>query len=437
MAGKVSEESSGPTRMNELETTTPPTPPAGTNDPPHYDAGTETPREKKRREWQENKIRQSREKSHKKVEATATEQDGAKLSPSDAYETHDASQDRQTSGTAGGRVHPPVDRTPGQWKTIRKLKLCARCLNLTIPPHKPTDAHARCTGQQNAPWDKSEIDRIRKASNRLAGRNIASERVQAEPTQQNGPWPRERARSRSIQHIQPQNNSPCASYSNIGRGEQFPPFFGIGNLSAVPGTSEGFNTLSAQRTVFHGSISSHHPSSRLHQSAGYNGHRVTQSHSSDTQVGDLYGSSAADGPCIVRSPQYVRRQSTKPRKLLEERNMDVVGIDPPTPLIPTIQIDEALGVTDEPPQNTAVMPDPESSNAVPRLSGDDRTWDDETKVLEGPIGPGHEIVVVEGFTTSERLIEKLLPEIKVVPPVDRTLTLKGSFFCSSVSAVPA
>jgi hypothetical protein len=62
------------------------------------------------------------------------------------------------------------DRSPSQWKTIRELKLCARCLTRTIPPHKPGFEGAPCKGQPYEPWNASGIERIRRASMRLAGR---------------------------------------------------------------------------------------------------------------------------------------------------------------------------------------------------------------------------------------------------------------------------
>jgi hypothetical protein len=433
MSEEVSQKISGTTQMYELETTAPYPPPAGTDNPPTCHEGTETARTKKRREWQENKISESRKKSHNKAETTPAGQSGPKLSPSDGCETDDATLGRSKSSTAVGRVCPLDNRTPEQRKTIRKYKLCARCLTLTIPPHKPSDVHAHCMRQENASWDNSEILRICRASDRLTGRNKAPNQGHSRPPQQNRRWPPELAESTGNQHLRPQNSQHHAS---IDYGRDHASSFGSSH--AVPVSSGGSSEFPTNRCLFPNTSSSFHPSARLFPSAGYNGgRRVTQSHSSATQFGDSERSSGLEGPCIVRTPQYVHRSSQKPPMLPEERNMDVVGIDPPSPLIPTIQIDEALELTDEPPQHTAGMPDPASSNAVPRQSIDDRTWDEETKVPENPLEPKPEIVLVEGFTTSERLIEKLLPEIRVVPAVERTLTQGELFFCPSVSPVLA
>jgi hypothetical protein len=128
--------------------------------------GAETARQRKRREWQEAKIEKIRSKNRGIVEGKQLDSTTSAILDEHVEPQYPGAKPSSSRDQVGSSP----DRSPSQWKTIRELKLCARCLTRTIPPHKPGFEGAPCEGQPYEPWNASGIERIRRASMRLAGR---------------------------------------------------------------------------------------------------------------------------------------------------------------------------------------------------------------------------------------------------------------------------
>jgi hypothetical protein len=126
---------------------------------PKTSARKETRREKRRREWQEEKIRAIREKKGLAEESSV----GAESSRAESqFSVATGYQQRLLS----------YGRTESQWRVIEDLELCARCLTRTNPPHGPGDSYAPCTGQRNAPFDYATIYGTRGARDSEAGDTV-------------------------------------------------------------------------------------------------------------------------------------------------------------------------------------------------------------------------------------------------------------------------
>jgi hypothetical protein len=115
---------------------------------------TETLRLQRRRAWHVRKIKESAQKHVLNRPASRNEYlDSPKPNPEPTTSTQTALEIASC---------PLPDRSPGQWKIIRELKLCSGCLTRTTPPHKPHTDGAPCEGRPYALFDKVNIGRIRK-----------------------------------------------------------------------------------------------------------------------------------------------------------------------------------------------------------------------------------------------------------------------------------
>jgi hypothetical protein len=115
---------------------------------PYYPMVAETARRRKRREWQEARIKASRAKSQSICKVK----------------------------------HP--DRSLDQQKAMRELCLCASCLRRTVPQHEATDIDASCVGKPSALWDDSIYKQIRGVSESRVGqtRDLMDESAQVDPS---------------------------------------------------------------------------------------------------------------------------------------------------------------------------------------------------------------------------------------------------------------
>jgi len=103
-----------------------------------------------------------------------------------------------------------------------------------------------------------------------------------------------------------------------------------------------------------------------------------------------------------------------------------MGLDPPTPFIPTIE--EDLVPTAEQPHIAAMMPDPGSSSCAPTTQTDE--WDGKTQV-------GDTRIIIGGLPSSKEVVEMLFKNMKepvqtpershTYPGRERSLVLPVSF----------
>lgn len=333
-------------------------------------------------------------------------------------ETHDASQPQELQGccNASGEAHPLPDRSPDQWKIIRKLKLCAGCLTRTVPPHTPCSDGAPCKGQPKAPFDDTKIKRIKKE---VLKRRADLERTYGKHGQQNRQTWTGNVSSTARQHghcLVPPQYSPYVGTSQTVEG---PPV--LGNRYGVPATPGHIFATAVPPYDFHCYSSFLHPRERLYRSNEYARRTVTRSSGSVTET------AVADELCIVRTPQYSYATMKTNVKQSTERNVDFMGMDPPTPVIPAIHIETEIGPAHESQQEVAGVPVPESSASAFGLSVNDHNWDGETEVAESTHGPEDKDTVEEDLTTSALLVEKLLRKTeRIMSSVPRSWTLQVS-----------
>ncbi|KAH7413591.1 hypothetical protein DE146DRAFT_749796 [Phaeosphaeria sp. MPI-PUGE-AT-0046c] len=121
---------------------------------PHHRIHDESPRFTRRRAWQTAKVQESREK-RRLLESTNSVTDFC----SPIATSHNAR---------------PHYRTPSQWITLRKLKLCAVRLERTTPPHKPNDRHAPSRDRPTVPIEEATVSAIRKMCSDLSFVRTAS-----------------------------------------------------------------------------------------------------------------------------------------------------------------------------------------------------------------------------------------------------------------------
>jgi len=354
------------------------------------------------------KIKKSRDESKKKIAASSAEHSGLTASTDTASETYGVNLEPQGSCDTGERIRSGPDRSPGQWKTICKWGLCAGCLTRTIPPHKPGSDGAPCKGQPYALFEEVDISRVEKGLSEL---RAGPKRTRGKHGQQD-------------RHNRPGNVSSTARQpGHTVVASQFPfhrglshtkgSFFVQGHGYGVPATPPYLFAFSAPAFNFH------QPSSyrRLERSSKYDRCTVTASSGSVTQI------SATDEPCIARTPQYSHASMTTNVKRFAERNIDIMGIHPPTPVIPEIHIEVDIGPTYTSPQKAAVMPCPESSKSAFGLTIHDPDWDGETRVA-GSIH-GQADTAEEDLSTSALLVEKLLRKTeRIMSSAPRSWTLQ-------------
>jgi hypothetical protein len=397
MAGKFPLRENVPKQTNELPT--PPTPHADQEASSTGSTRTETRREKRRREWQENKIRQSREKKQHNQAPTYDEKVGLRVPRTAGPEPQRALEHDHTGTISGGRRHPSHGRTENQWIVIEELKLCAGCLTRTTPPHKPGDLHAPCTGQPNAAFDGAKISMIRKALEQLKAEirhNDDLGRTGIRSLQRNRQWHPGDTSSTGSQHtlysgIESRHPHADAGHSEYASGTSRPTH----EIHVMPGGSHPFAplyNLHASNSFLQRSFGTATPSQGT----------AAQEENPDKPLSDVH----LNVSCVTEAVP-LQAETTRNRSLEL-----LAGIAPPTPLIsglPGFLIEEELGPIEEHTQLVALIPDCESSSDVPRVKVED--WDTKTKVPEGP---------QEGFTLSKVPIEK-----KLLHFYDRSWTMQG------------
>jgi hypothetical protein len=379
MAAKVSRSCGNAPESTVLKTTTPHAALVSFGPRPHNLADQETPRQKKRREWQDDKIKKSREKNKKKPGADSAEQSGPGISDSAGSETPDAPQSSQTIGIEHKGRYPRPDRSPSEWKEIRELKLCASCLMKTVPAHKPGDEGAPCAGQSDVPFDKAKIARIRKELRKeLLGLDKASRGVRTGPLHQsrsrqpgNDAW-------NNYQMIASQGSPQYRPYNGTGSSHHL--VMTLNTSSGAPATPVGLFVRPEPIPTTLGRSPYPERPSRLDRSTRYSRQTVARSESSATHV------DGSDGlPHVEQSSDACSstvHTPVTPIKHSKDLAVNLFGMDWPTPSttgVPEIRVED-FGPICEEPRHSAAIPVPESSGLVPRDGNNSREWDGETKV---------------------------------------------------------
>ncbi|KAF2824230.1 hypothetical protein CC86DRAFT_371611, partial [Ophiobolus disseminans] len=149
------------------------------------------------------------------------------------------------------------------------------------------------------------------------------------------------------------------------------------------------------------------------------------SQSSATHVGDGVGPPCASLPLVVVTPSDACGQSARPVPDAAEIGHNVLGMGPPTPMIPSVRddhIDAELGLAIEPLQ--LLMPDPGSSNCAPTTQTDE--WDGKTQVADSPEQSRSGDIIVGGLPSSRALVEIMFKDMKEpVQTPDRSWTFPG------------
>jgi hypothetical protein len=395
MAGNALLGNSVPQQMSGLPTTAPHTPHTDLDAPSISPIHTETRREKRRREWQENKIRKSREKKQYNQATPLAEQIGLQVPGHAVHRSDCAPEHEHTRSAAGRRRHPLHGRSESQWLVIEELKLCAGCLSRTTPPHKPGDGHAPCTGQPNATFEDAKISAIRKALDRLRAahrRDDGLEQTCNKSPQRGRQWRPGDTSSDGSQYTLCQGNEPRHRHADVYVSDTFDPQY---EAHAIP--SDNPHPFAP---LYNLSNSSSCPQ------PGVRGTAPSQCLASHAE--DLYGSFSSVHLNIGGLIENVLPRTAKPDDHSSEL---LAGMAPPTPLIsglPGLLIEEELVSIGEHMHPSAVIPDCESSSVVPRVEVED--WEVKTKVCESP---------QESLACSNELAWKLLQ------PYDRTWTMQG------------
>jgi hypothetical protein len=432
MTGRISPRGGALLQTNGLETTTPQTLRANPQAPATNLPENKVDRTTRRRRWQEDKIRDSRTK--KKRTPVATEPNSLEASRSLDSEADSVQSATQKRHNLGGRVHALHDRTESQWKTIRELELCARCLTLTTPPHKLSDEDAHCNGQPNAPWSEAEIRKIRKWLRRKTDeilrkddrRRMASKTVPREHQRQpahallKGNQHEGRRHSNFTPELDDKDNgtptsaSSHAAHARVGGPNLYAPLYNL-----------------------------HVPSSYIQRNHGptpdasCTEHSETQSQFCGLRAAARVGLFANAQPGTPPRLQHVRSHPRTPVKHPGALNIDLSGMDMPTPLttgIPEIHIEGHENSSRE--RYPTMMTDWSMISPISSLMSDEPDWDVKADSTDGFQRLELRDVVVDDLTSSEQVINKLLlKERQTNLSLDRSWTLKG--MCPSlVSHVP-
>jgi hypothetical protein len=386
---------SSPKQLSGLTTAAPHTPHPGSEAFSTCSTRTETRREKRRREWQEGKIRKSRERKQHNQATTPEEQIGFRPPQHTGRESLCAPELKHTRSAAVGRRHPLHGRTESQWDVIKELKLCAGCLSRTTPPHKPSDGHAPCAGQPNVAFEDAKISAIRKALDRL----------KAEHRRDDG------QAQAGTRHWRPGDNSLDGSQHTFCQGiETRRRHADAGHVDHV---LDVFGPPHEAHAMSDGDPHSFAPLYNLSNSSS-----CPQPEVRDATPSQCFASQAEvlDGPFsnvylnILSVIEKVSPQAAQPDHLSSEL---LAGIAPPTPLLsglPGFLIEEEIASIEEYTPLAAVIPDCESSSGIPRVQVED--WETKTKVPESP---------------QENLADCSNEPVwkKILQPYDRAWTIQG------------
>lgn len=380
----------------------------------------ETPRDKRRREWHNNKIEGRREKQ-RQTRGTSSAASGNLMGLGPAVaETENAPLSAYADHVVDHQGRRPHDRTPDQWKTIQKLQLCAKCMTRTVPPHKPNDEHAPCKDSSRALFDEAYISAIRKglARDECSTRRASSSRRK---TAESG------GRDQQTRHARHSSNGGKNTLQ-----ASLEPKAGHGYASHRQQT----RLLPRGEDAHGGSVpyaplynfprpSSFHPDHTMPFTRGIqNKNPGTESQSSFTlahleRVG-LGSSEPPQSPGVLHLVN--KRQTTPPGQSVSE--IDILGIDPVTPLIPEIQIDgeahplvEKLG---------RILPQSGIGRLMHPVLNHERDWDSITNVAEVVEQAQVDDTVDGDLNLSGRVVEKLIAKAAIkLFAMDRSWTLKG------------
>lgn len=365
----------------------------------------DTPREIRRKDWQRKKIQDSRTKTRSTQDAVAGDQhndDGPRLPASQAQAP--LSNTEAVHAAAESQIFP-FDRTPDEWKIICELKLCARCLTKTSPPHKPRDKRAPCQGSQGVPYDAKEITAIRRSLSKDANKvwlKAASRHSLARGTHHGKSEQSLSAPSTSRQHESFHGVAPRVPQS------------GSGNSMRGKRPLERHFPTADDPTLFAPIYNLHHPSSCAHLGIGDALHRrygPAPSQSSATHVDSSMEFVCPEQPQRASIPWIEPMTPTRREAVL---SIDMMGMTPTTPSTtgpPPFLNEDDLGTVNQVPPNAANIPISESSGRVPRLGVED--WDSKTKVSDGAQASGLESALVDGLTStssSKDIVDWLIPD---------------------------
>jgi hypothetical protein len=421
MADVASSRKDAGTQTDEFETSTPDTPHADRAAATKGSALVETPRIKKRREWQEGKIRESREKKLGKQNTPPADQRGRAVSQSPDSELYGALHGSDPHTGTAGRIGQSlrqciVDAEKGSNDLQSRVGSSTGAIPSQIPNHE----HAPCIDQLVAAVAETISTNVRRELVTIAAdihRNSCLEQMGTKPMQQS--W-----------QPQPGYTPPTSSQRTLYRGiEPTVQYTGPFQLAFNPNDLRQSHGVHA---IPHSSAQRHSPLYNLNspdpfyqQSFGaiatseYNQKQMAQSESSATQAGDLEWTSPGGQAVVAHT---LKNRDTRATTPVTRSDIDdnLAGITPSTPVTICVEDfeNEYLETASGQAHFAAVMPDFASSNCAPRLSADGCDWDTATKVPEGLEGQE-----VEDLTVSRTLIDKLMGDgEKMVISVVRSST---------------
>lgn len=416
MVGSASSDEGASLQRDRLDPGTPQPQKLEASEPPDD----ESRRNKRRRKWQAAKILESRAKQRQNRNTISADRSSLTSPCPPAVETRNAPPSAYLDHAAGLDESRPHNRTPGQWKTILELQLCAGCLTRTIPPHKPKDERAPCKDLPSVPYDEVYIAAIRKGLAREEPPARRKGNVERVAMQSGG-----RKQQRIPAHAPPygDNRTP---HPTLGPDAQYGygnPSQHIGSLSY--GGDEHGKSLHAPLYNF-GSSSSYHPYRTM--PSPYGRHSARPGTGSRSSITLEPPERAELVPEDSRGSKVLKSVNTQPVTPPKQSvvDIDMLGMTPVTPFIPAIHVEgatELAGVASHP---VGLLPDSDISALMPPRSNDDRDWDSVTNVAEAPEEAKLLGVLGEDESSSKSLVEKLLGETKVIElSVERSWTLKG------------
>jgi hypothetical protein len=343
----------------------------------------ETPRNQRRRGWQADKINTTRETQRAKRDNTLLELNKLVGSVSVEPVHHGAlgSAGMNTGNAGQNNIHPlrkpTADIPKGRNYTQKRRDRPANRTPLHVLEHQYT----RHTNQVRAIVSETISTLVNQGwgpPSHGSYRNTDSHRMMPGSMQQHGQLQLQSAWSAGNHQVLQHGVDPV--FQHIARSQVD---YGAYVVPALPCV---YNTPIASYAPVPLPFSNT-PNSFLHQhfAASVSHHyskRVAPSHSSATHVEDSEQQSRDDQLVIVRTPSFANSKAAK-SALRSERDHTVMYMGPSTSamiLVTDFDVENDFKPTNEPAQFDAAIPDPESSNCVPRLTVDGYDWDSVTKV---------------------------------------------------------
>ncbi|KAH7382735.1 hypothetical protein DE146DRAFT_240414 [Phaeosphaeria sp. MPI-PUGE-AT-0046c] len=378
----------------------------------------DTPRDRRRRAWHTAKIEERRAKQRLNQSTKSPDRGGLMVTCSPVAETCHAPLDAYLDHDAYLHENKPHDRTHGQWKIIKELGLCAACLTRTIPSHKPSDQRAPCKGRLSVPFEDADIPTIRRELARHKNDVRRKGNANRMAVQSNGRRQQRlpvSAPAYGDKRMPNQNTESTVQYDYTNHSQQG----GDMHAESLP-----FAPLyNFQDPSYY---DPYHAHASLH--GGPQEHSGARSQSSITLEHPGQVESVPDESQILQMLHPIDFESATPPKQSAVLDMDVMGMTPITPLIPTIHVEGETELKDAASHRIGFMPNGDIGTLMAPTSDYDRDWDSVTNVAEGLEQTKLQDTVHGDLSSSRLLVELFVDEGKVIPlPADRSWTLKGLY----------